>query len=210
MSWLQPYVFAPVQPTSNSSGRLSHHGGDPPPPTPHIRRLGYQSSFRLMMSANPLWFSYYRTKGRVAWELSPCPIGAVTWLQLEQVPSRFQALGPAFTERIPGNNSSNYGRISSAVILQRDEREGQEETCLPASLALLLGYLCASFQPPPGPSPGFFTRLPDVNSSGHGPDSSADTLQMDETEGDMIHCRPSPLAMLLVYMSASLQSPPSH
>ena len=36
-------------------------GGDSPP----IRRLGYQSSFRLMMSANPLRFSYYRTKGRV-------------------------------------------------------------------------------------------------------------------------------------------------
>ena len=34
-------------------------------PPPLIRRLGYQSSFRLMMSANPLWFSYYRTKGRV-------------------------------------------------------------------------------------------------------------------------------------------------
>ena len=28
-----------------------------------------------------------------------------------------------------------------------------------------------------------FTRLPDVNSSGHGPDSSADLLQMDEMEG---------------------------
>ena len=38
-------------------------GGDSPPLI--IRRLGYQSSFRLMMSANPLWFSYYRTKGRV-------------------------------------------------------------------------------------------------------------------------------------------------
>ena len=57
--------------------------------------------------------------------------------------------------RIPDNNSSNYGRILSAVILQRNEQEGQEETCLPASLALLLGYSCASFQPPPGPSPGF-------------------------------------------------------
>ena len=50
-----------------------------------------------------------------------------------------------------------------------------------------------------------FTRLPDVNSPGHGPDSSAVLLQM---EGDMIHCRPSLLATLLVYMSASLQSPP--
>ena len=36
-----------------------------------------------------------------------------------------------------------------------------------------------------------FTRLPDQNSSGHGPDSSADILQMDETEGDMVNCRPS-------------------
>ena len=55
-----------------------------------------------------------------------------------------------------------------------------------------------------------FTRLPDENSSGHGRDSSAELLQMDETEGDMITCRPSSLAMLLVYMSASLQPPPSH
>ena len=36
-----------------------------------------------------------------------------------------------------------------------------------------------------------FTRLPDVNSPGHGPDSSAVLLQMDGMEGDMIHCRPS-------------------
>ena len=42
-----------------------------------------------------------------------------------------------------------------------------------------------------------FTRLPDENSSGHGRDSSADLLQMDETEGDMVNCRPSSLAMLL-------------
>ena len=55
-----------------------------------------------------------------------------------------------------------------------------------------------------------FTRLPDEHSSGHGPDSSADLLQMDETEGDIVNCRPSSLAMLLVYMSASFQSPPSH
>ena len=175
-----------------------------------IRRLGYQSTFRLMMSANPLWSSYYQTKGRGTWELLPCSIGAVTWLHLEQVPSHLQALGPAFTKRIPGNNSPNYGRISSAVILQRDEREGKEETCLPDSLALLLGYLYASSSRLQDTRLAFFTRLPDVNSSDHGPDSSANTLQMDETEGDMIHCRPSPLAMLLVYMSASLQSPPSH
>ena len=140
----------------------------------------------------------------------PCPIGAVTGLHLEQVPSRLQALGLAFTKRIPGNNSPNYGCVSSAVILQRDEREDKEETCLPDSLALLLGYLYASSSRLQDTRLPFFTRLPDVNSSDHGPDSSANTLQMDETEGDMIHCRPSPLAMLLVYMPASLQSPPSH
>ena len=38
-------------------------GGSPPPPP--IKRLGYQSKIRLMMSANPLQFSCYRTKGRV-------------------------------------------------------------------------------------------------------------------------------------------------
>ena len=59
----------------------------------------------------------------------------------KQVPSRLQALGPAFTKRTLDNNSSNYCRISSAVLLQPDEQEGHEESCLPASLALLLGYL---------------------------------------------------------------------
>ena len=62
---------------------------------------------------------------------------------------------PAFAGWITDSDSSNYGRFSSAVLLLPDEQEGHEETCLHASLALLLDYLCASFQPPPGPSPGF-------------------------------------------------------
>ena len=129
---------------------------------------------------------------------------------MSKFPVAFKPLARLFTKRIPGNNSSNYGHVSSAVILQRDEREGKEETCLPHSLARLLGYLYASSNRLQDTRLAFFTRLPDVDSSGLSPDSSANTLQMDETEGDMIHCRPSPLAMLLVYMSASLQSPPSH
>ena len=44
------------------------------------------------------------------------------------------------------------------------------------------------------------TRLPDENSSGHSLDSSSDLLQIDETEGDMVNCRPSSLAMLLAYI----------
>ena len=42
--------------------------------------------------------------------------------------------------------------------------------------------------------------LPDENSSGHSRDSSTDLLQIDETEGDMVNCRPSCLAMLLPYI----------
>ena len=45
-----------------------------------------------------------------------------------------------------------------------------------------------------------FTRLPDVNSSGHGRSSSAVLLQMEEMEGDMVNCRLSSLAMLLAYI----------
>ena len=44
------------------------------------------------------------------------------------------------------------------------------------------------------------TRLPDENSSGHSRDSSTDLLQIDETEGDMVSCRPSSLAILLTYI----------
>ena len=123
--------------------------------SPLFRRLAYQSGFRLMMSANPLRFFYCRTTGRVTWGLSPCPIGAVPWLLHVQVPSRLQALGPAFTRWITANNSSSYGRFSSAILLHPDDQECHEETCLNASLELLLDYLYASFQPPPGPSPGF-------------------------------------------------------
>ena len=42
--------------------------------------------------------------------------------------------------------------------------------------------------------------LPDEYSSGHSRDSSTDLLQIDETEGNMVNCRPSSLAMLLAYI----------
>ena len=53
-----------------------------------------------------------------------------------------------------------------------------------------------------------FTRLPDENSSGHGRDSSADLLQLDETEGDMVNCHHSSWAMLLAYIIIKLTVAP--
>ena len=63
-----------------------------------------------------------------------------------------------------------------------------------------LATLCASFQPPPGPSPGFSLGYQTKISFGNGRGSSADLLQMDETEGGMVNCDPSSLAMLLAYI----------
>ena len=55
-------------------------GGDssPPPPPPHPKETRLPVEFRLMMSANPLRFSYCQAKGRVTGRLSPCPMGTVT------------------------------------------------------------------------------------------------------------------------------------
>ena len=114
------------------------------------------------------------------------------------------------SNRIPDNNSSDYGHISSAGLLQPDEQEGSEETCLPASLALLLGYIMSKFPAGSKPLAWLSNRLPDENSSGHSCNSSAVLLQMDEKEGDMVNCRPSSLALLLAYIMSKFQSPPSH
>ena len=77
---------------------------------PPIKGVGYQSKIRLMMSTilcrppapgmstilcrSP---ATVRRRGRQG-ELSPCFLGAVTCLHYEQVPSRLQALGPAFQQ----------------------------------------------------------------------------------------------------------------
>ena len=152
------------------------------------------------MSANPLRFSYYRTKGRVTWGTVALPHRrcylTTSWASSQSPPSPW----PGFSNRIPDNNSSDYGRISSAVLLQLDEQEGHEETCFPASLALLLGYVMRKFPAASRTLAWLFTRLPDENSSGHSRDSSTDLLQMDETVGDMVNCHPSSLAMLLAYI----------
>ena len=101
------------------------------------------------------------------------------------------------SNRIPDNNSSDYGRISSAGLLQPDEQEGNEENCLPASLALLLGYIMSKFPAASKPLAWLSNRLPDENSSDDNRNSSAGLLHMDEEEGDVKNCRPSSLALLL-------------
>ena len=125
-------------------------------------------------------------------------MGAVTWLHYEQVPSRLQAPGPAF-QQDTRQYSSDYGRISSAGLLQPEEQEDNQETCLPASLTLLLGCIMSKFPAASKPLAWLSNRLPDENSSGHSLNSSA-VLQMDEKEGDMVNCRPSSLALLLDYI----------
>ena len=97
--------------------------------------------------------------------------------------------------RLPDNNSCDYGRNSSAGLLQPDEQEGSEENGLPASLALLLGYIMSKFPAASKPLARLSNRLPDENLSDHSRNSSAGLLQMDEEEGDVENCRPASLVL---------------
>ena len=112
------------------------------------------------------------------------------------------------SNRIPDNNSSDYGRISSAGLLQPEEQEGNEETCLPASLALLLGCIMSKFPAASKPLAWLSNRLPDEASSGHSRNLSAVLLHMEEKEGDMVNCRPSSLALLLDYIMSKFPVAP--
>ena len=102
--------------------------------------------------------------------------------------------------RLPDNNSSDYGRNSSAGLLQPDEQEGNEENSLPASLALLVDYIMSKFPVASKPLARLSNRLPDENSSGHGRNSSAGLLQLDEQDGDEENYLPASLALLLDYI----------
>ena len=70
----------------------------------------------------------------------------------------------------------------------------------PCLLGAVLDYFMRKFPAASRTFAWLFTRLPNDNPSGHGRDSSTNLLQMDETEGDMVDCRPTSLAMLLVYI----------
>ena len=112
------------------------------------------------------------------------------------------------SNRLTDNNSSDYGRNLSAGLLQPDEQEGTEENCLPASLALLLGYIMSKFPAASKPLAWLPNRLPDENSSDHSHNSSAGLLQMDEEEVDVENCRPSSLALLLDYIMSKFPVAP--
>ena len=74
VSWRHPYVVAPGQPTSNSSGRSFRPGGDSPPP--HKRRR-LPVKIRLMSTILCRSPATGRRGGRQG-ELSPCLLGTVT------------------------------------------------------------------------------------------------------------------------------------
>ena len=101
---------------------------------------------------------------------------------------------------LPDNNSSDYGRNSSAGLLQPDEQEGNGENSLPASLALLVDYIISKFPAASKPLARLSNKLPDENSSDHGRNSSAGLLQLDEQDGDEENCLPASLALLLDYI----------
>ena len=102
--------------------------------------------------------------------------------------------------RLLDNNLSDYGRNSSAGLLQPDEQEGNEENCLPASLALLVDYIISKFPAASRPLARLSNRLPDENSSDHGRNSSAGLLQLDEQDGDEENYLPASLVLLLDYI----------
>ena len=102
--------------------------------------------------------------------------------------------------RLPDNNSSDYGRNSSAGLLQPDEQEGNKENSLPASLARLVDYIVSKFPAASRPLARLSNRLPDENSSDHGRNSSAGLLQLDDQDGDEENYLPASLALLLDYI----------
>ena len=129
----------------------------------------------------------------------PAPLA----LLLDYIMSKFPVASRPLARpsiRLPDNNSSDYGRNSSAGPLQPDEQEGNEENSLPASLALLVDYIMSKFPAASKPLARLSNRHPDENSSDHGRNSSAGLLQLDEQDGDEENYLPASLALLLDYI----------
>ena len=140
--------------------------------------------------------------GRRRGRLGNCRPASLTLL-LDYIMSKFPAASKPLarpSNRLPDGNSSVHGCNSSAGLLQLDEQDGDEENCLPASLALLLDYIMSKFPASSKPLARPSNRLPDENSSDHGRNSSAGLLQLDEQDGDEENYLPASLALLLDYI----------
>ena len=132
-------------------------------------------------------------------------------LLLDYIMSKFLAASKPLarpSNRLPDEDSSDYGRNSSAGRLQPDEEEGDEENCRPASLALLLDYIMSKFPAASKPLAWPSNKLPYENSSDHGSNSSAGLLQPEEEEGDEENCHPASLALLLDYIMSKFPVAP--
>ena len=114
------------------------------------------------------------------------------------------------SNRLTDNNSSDYGRNSSAGLLQPDEQEDNEENCLPASLALLLGYIMSKFPAASKPSAWLSNRLPDENSSDHTPIRPQVSCKWTKRRATWRIVALPPWHCCLTKLWASFQSPPSH
>ena len=189
-----------LQPTSNSSGHSFRPGGDSP--SHKRRRLPVENSSDDERKSSAGLLLLDEGEG----DKEYCRTASLALL-LDYIMSKFPAASKPLawpSNRLPDENSSDHGRNSSAGLLQPDEQEGDEENCLPASLALLLDYIMSKFPDASKPLARLSNRLPDENSSDHGCYSSAGLLQ----PGDEENCRPASLALLLDYIMSKFPVAP--
>ena len=131
----RPYDFASGQPTSNSSGRS-------------FRPDKNSSDDERESSAGRL------LPDEEEGDKENCRPASLALL-LDYIMSKFPAASRPLarpSNRLPDENSSDHGHDSSAGLLHPDEEEGDEENCLPASLALLLDCIMSKFPVAPKPS----------------------------------------------------------
>ena len=147
VSWRQPYAFASDQPTSIRPVAHFAQGGDSSPDKRPRLPVENSSDDERKSSADLL----LPDEGDGDKEnCRPAPLA----LLLDYIMSKFPVASKPLarpSNRLPDNNSSDYGRNSSAGLLQPDEEEGDVENCLPASLALLLDYIMSKFPVAPKP-----------------------------------------------------------
>ena len=118
-------------------------GGDSPPPPIKRPRLPVENSSDDERKSSAVLLLPDEGEGDKE-NCRPAPLA----LLLDYIMSKFPVASRPLARpsiRLPDNNSSDYGRNSSAGLLQPDEQEGNEENSLPASLALLLDYIISKF-----------------------------------------------------------------